>query len=142
MLRSRVAATLALGLLQAPAARAQDPCAEDVKQLCAEVKPGGGRVQRCLKENTAKLSPACNEKLAADERRMLERVEEFLFACRPDVTRLCSEVKQGSSSPTRRPGEPPVERARRHIRPGRPVRVVNGRVSTPHAGSMTGQRSW
>ena len=91
-----VAATLAVALLDARAARAQDPCAEDVKAFCAEVKPGGGRVQMCLKENAAKLSPACNEKIAADERRMLERVEEFLFACRPDVTRLCSEVKQGS----------------------------------------------
>ncbi len=31
-------------LLPLSGARAEDPCAEDVKQFCAEVKPGGGRV--------------------------------------------------------------------------------------------------
>jgi cysteine rich repeat protein len=90
-----VAATLVIALLEARTARAQDPCAEDVKQFCAEVKAGGGRIQTCLKENAAKLSLACSEKMKASETAIRTRVEEFLFACRPDVDRLCSEVKQG-----------------------------------------------
>jgi hypothetical protein len=27
------------------------------------VKPGGGRILKCLKEHESELSPACNEKL-------------------------------------------------------------------------------
>jgi hypothetical protein len=90
-----VAAALVVALLGACAARAQDPCADDVKQLCPEVKPGSGRVQACLRENAARLSPACTEKMAASEAKVRARVEEFAFACRPDVSRLCSEVKPG-----------------------------------------------
>ncbi|MBS0180331.1 MAG: cysteine rich repeat-containing protein [Nitrospira sp.] len=34
-------------------------CAEDVKKLCAGIKPGEGRIVQCLKEHTQDLSPAC-----------------------------------------------------------------------------------
>jgi hypothetical protein len=47
-----VAAVVAAGLLEAHAARAEDPCAADVKGLCGDVPVGGGRVQCevCRKE--------------------------------------------------------------------------------------------
>lgn len=90
-----VAALLAAALLGARAARAEDPCAEDVKQLCADVLVGGGRVQECLRKNEAKLSPACSAKRAASEARFRTLVEEFSVACRRDADRLCSGVKAG-----------------------------------------------
>lgn len=40
------------------------PCAEDVKTLCAGAEKTGG-VIKCLKENEAKLSASCKEKMAS-----------------------------------------------------------------------------
>lgn len=34
-------------------------CKVDMKKLCAGVEKGQGRIVQCLKQNTAKLSPAC-----------------------------------------------------------------------------------
>ncbi|MBS2030478.1 MAG: cysteine rich repeat-containing protein [Deltaproteobacteria bacterium] len=34
-------------------------CADDVKKLCGDVKPGGGRIIECLKQKQAQASPAC-----------------------------------------------------------------------------------
>jgi Cysteine rich repeat len=34
-------------------------CTPDAEKLCPGVKPGGGRVLRCLHQNESKLSPAC-----------------------------------------------------------------------------------
>jgi hypothetical protein len=38
-------------------------CQEDYKRLCAGVPPGGGRIKKCMTENSAKLSPACKTAL-------------------------------------------------------------------------------
>lgn len=90
-----VAAVVAVGLLEVRAARAEDPCAADVKQLCGDVQVGGGRVQDCLARNEAKLSPACSAKQAAVAARFRQLVQEFSEACRRDADRLCSGVKPG-----------------------------------------------
>jgi Cysteine rich repeat len=42
---------------------AQEACADDVQKLCKDVKPGGGRIVRCLKENEQQLSPECRDRL-------------------------------------------------------------------------------
>ncbi len=34
-------------------------CAEDVKKLCPDVKPGEGRIAQCLKQHTQDLSQGC-----------------------------------------------------------------------------------
>jgi hypothetical protein len=34
-------------------------CHEDIELFCAKVKPGGGRLGRCLERNRKKLSPGC-----------------------------------------------------------------------------------
>lgn len=34
-------------------------CAEDVKRLCAGIKPGEGRIVQCLKEHAQDLSSTC-----------------------------------------------------------------------------------
>lgn len=36
-------------------------CQPDVEKLCKDVKPGEGNIIKCLKQNEAKLSPACKE---------------------------------------------------------------------------------
>ncbi len=111
-MRSRILAAIvvALAVLLAPrTARAQpepepearpptavDPCAEDVKQFCGDVKVGRGRVADCLRQNEAKLSQACTAKRAAASAKLREYIAIFAAACQRDAARLCGEVKPGS----------------------------------------------
>jgi len=44
-------------------------CRAEVKKLCQGVRPGGGRIKKCIAENESKLSPPCQK--AVQER--LER---------------------------------------------------------------------
>jgi hypothetical protein len=39
-------------------------CKDDIQQLCQNVKPGGGRIAACLKENKDKLSDTCKAQVA------------------------------------------------------------------------------
>lgn len=39
-------------------------CAGDVQSLCPSVKPGEGRIVKCLAENRAKISVACKVAMA------------------------------------------------------------------------------
>jgi hypothetical protein len=41
----------------------REACQDDVLRLCTGVKPGGGRILTCLKENTNELSPECKAKM-------------------------------------------------------------------------------
>ncbi len=84
-----------LACLAGTTALAENPCANDVKQFCAEIKPGGGRLETCLQRNREKVSPACSERLQALESQKEAVLEEFTAACDVDVGRLCSEVKPG-----------------------------------------------
>jgi len=36
-----------------------EACGDDTKQYCQDVKPGHGRILKCLKQNEAKLSEGC-----------------------------------------------------------------------------------
>jgi len=38
-------------------------CAKDIEKFCAGVKPGGGRLIKCLKPHMVELTPACREEL-------------------------------------------------------------------------------
>ncbi len=38
-------------------------CKEDMKKLCAETKPGGGRLVQCLKQHEAELSAGCKQRM-------------------------------------------------------------------------------
>ncbi len=44
---------------------AREACQGDVSKLCAEVKPGHGRILACLSEHSAELSDACKAQLPA-----------------------------------------------------------------------------
>lgn len=41
----------------------REACEDDVLRLCAGVKPGKGRILKCLKENENELSPECKTKM-------------------------------------------------------------------------------
>jgi hypothetical protein len=39
-------------------------CEEDIHFLCAGIRPGGGRIAACLKENAAEVSAGCKARIA------------------------------------------------------------------------------
>lgn len=36
-------------------------CRADIKKNCADIKPGGGRIETCMKDHFADMSDACKE---------------------------------------------------------------------------------
>ncbi len=41
---------------------AKQACGQDIAKFCPDVKPGGGRLIKCLSPNFNELAPACREK--------------------------------------------------------------------------------
>jgi hypothetical protein len=62
-------------------ARSVGVCAADIKAKCAEVKPGAGRINDCVKTHLTEFSDACKARLA--------RVAEISKACTTDVKESC-----------------------------------------------------
>ena len=63
------------------------PCADDVTRLCPGVKPGGGRIARCLQGKADQVSPACKARM--------EQAKEIHDACMADAEKFCSEIPPG-----------------------------------------------
>ncbi|MGA7742147.1 MAG: cysteine rich repeat-containing protein [Polyangia bacterium] len=83
---------VALSLFVLPfSARAEDACRPDVERLCKDIPPGGGRIIACLKSHESNLSPACKEKLVAEE----AKIEKIKEACQPDADKFCNGIKPG-----------------------------------------------
>ncbi len=66
-------------------------CKADYEKFCKDVKPGQGRIVKCMKEHEAQLSVACKNQIAADK----ERAQEFRKACNPDAAKFCKDAKPG-----------------------------------------------
>ena len=77
--------------------REQQPrvCHDDVQKYCGQVKPGEGRVVRCMKENEKNFSPACQAELAKHRKQAAEKREEIHQACKGDAEKLCKNVEPG-----------------------------------------------
>jgi hypothetical protein len=66
-------------------------CTDDAKTLCKGVRPGGGRLQMCLKKNEAKLSEPCKKTVASVD----TQVKEVGQACADDLHMYCPNVEAG-----------------------------------------------
>lgn len=67
------------------------PCKADFEKFCKDVKPGEGRVAKCMKAHEKELSPACRDKIEADK----EKAQEFKKACGLDADKFCKDIKPG-----------------------------------------------
>ena len=87
--------TVSLACLVAGIAFGQDVCGDDVQKFCANITPGAGRVERCLEEHQAQLSPTCQGHVETDKLKLKAGLAEFWEACRGDVGQLCPGVASG-----------------------------------------------
>ena len=71
--------------------KGEGPCAEDAKKFCGDVKPGGGRIAKCMKSHEAELSPACQ----ADMKKAEQRIEQVKEECKADAQKFCKGIRPG-----------------------------------------------
>lgn len=63
------------------------PCQADAEIFCKKIKPGHGRLRKCLKKHKSEISQGCQTKLkeAAKQFRKLKK------ECKKDIKLYCSE---------------------------------------------------
>jgi Cysteine rich repeat len=66
---------------------ARQACAADIKQLCAEIKPGDGRLKACVKEHFGQLSTSCQTALISNV--------TITKSCKADAEQKCSGIQPG-----------------------------------------------
>jgi Cysteine rich repeat len=72
-------------------AQTKNACTDDIAEFCKDIRPGAGRLVRCLKEHETDLSAQC--KASIEEARTKAR--EAHEACTDDVQKFCKDVKPG-----------------------------------------------
>ena len=86
-----IAATMLIGFTSVGLAEGGKGCKGDVEKFCKDVKPGGGRIIKCLKEHESELSETCKKK----EGEMKEHMKEAHEACKGDIEKLCKGIHPG-----------------------------------------------
>ena len=66
-------------------------CRAEAEKLCKDVRPGDGRMARCLKQHEASVSPACKDAMV----RARQKMQALREACRGDAKQYCRGVKSG-----------------------------------------------
>ena len=66
---------------------ARQACAPDIKQLCAELKPGESRLKTCVKEHFGQLSAPCQTALLSNV--------AITKSCKTDAQQKCPGVEPG-----------------------------------------------
>ena len=66
---------------------ARQACAADIKQLCAEVKPGESRLKTCVKEHFGQLSASCQTALMSNV--------TITKSCKTDAEQKCPGIQPG-----------------------------------------------
>ncbi len=74
----------------APSALAET-CKADVKQFCADVKPGAGKLTACINAHFKELSADCQVAII--------RTVDLQKACKSDIKSLCGDVKSKGAVP-------------------------------------------
>jgi hypothetical protein len=66
---------------------ARQACGADIKQMCAEVKPGDSRLKACVKEHFGQLSAPCQTALLSNV--------TITKSCKGDAEQKCPGVQPG-----------------------------------------------
>ena len=90
-----IAALAAAVLMTASAAEAAPSamakaCAKDIKSVCADVKPGGGKLKACVKDHFSDLSTDCQVAIV--------KAAAVGRACKADMKQFCGDVKPGKGA--------------------------------------------
>eukprot|EP00884_Botryococcus_braunii_P009912 jgi/Botrbrau1/18922/Bobra.177_2s0076.1 len=75
-------------------------CDPDAKTLCADVKPGEGRIQACLRDKQAKLSWECQEELFRQEVENADNIMlnyRLMRKCMGDKKKFCPKIEAGNA---------------------------------------------
>ena len=76
-------------------------CGRDIDLYCNKINLGGGRVQRCLDQNQAKISASCRATIA-DVRALLQKRAAARAnvpkICDVDIRRLCPGIVPGDGN--------------------------------------------
>jgi hypothetical protein len=72
-----------------------NPCRADMKKFCQDVKPGEGRLVKCLKEHREELSAECKEHQKEKFAEKHPKAAQAMDACKADADKLCSGVEAG-----------------------------------------------
>ena len=78
---------LAPARVMAQQGAARQACAADIKQLCAEVKPGESRLKTCVKEHFGQLSASCQTALMSNV--------TITKSCKTDAEQKCPGIQPG-----------------------------------------------
>jgi hypothetical protein len=76
-------------------------CGKDIGTYCGKENLGGGRVQRCLAQNQARISNRCKAARIEVEGLLQKRATAraaVLKVCEADIRRLCSGVQAGDGN--------------------------------------------
>lgn len=80
-----------VGLAWNTGAFAQYACAEEQREFCGNVLPGGGRIAKCLSEHFDELGLECKR----HARKVVEKVLQVHFDCVEDVEKFCPDIEPG-----------------------------------------------
>lgn len=75
-------------------------CGSDIGTLCKGVRPGGGRLQICLFEKAAQVSPQCMQTYEAVFASLAARAEAQAAVpelCKYDAERYCDNFRAGNA---------------------------------------------
>jgi hypothetical protein len=77
------------GMEKVEKAYKEGPCSNDLKKFCARVKPGEGRVAKCMADNFRKLEPACQGTVQT----ALNKRGSMVKACKADTEKFCKGIR-------------------------------------------------
>ena len=66
---------------------ARQACGADIKQMCAEVERGDGRLKKCVKEHFGQLTASCQTALISNV--------TITKACKADAQQKCGGIQPG-----------------------------------------------
>ena len=69
----------------------EGPCSNDLKKYCARVKPGDGRIAKCMADHFREITPGCQSTVQA----ALDKLGSVATACKAEAQKFCKGIRPG-----------------------------------------------